>query len=131
VQLARDPFLGQQALRRAKAEGTPWALVGLRLDWDDLEALYDAWALPPRVPAGASRAAVPVHAGRRQVGQATSTSWSPILKALVALASVRREHAAPGTRLRVEVTVEFERRSVGAEVVKLPFFDPARKRSTP
>jgi glycine cleavage system aminomethyltransferase T len=42
---------------------------------------------------------------------------------------VRTEHAAIGTRLAVEHTVEFERRTVTATVVETPFFNPQRKRS--
>ncbi len=41
------------------------------------------------------------------------------------------EHAAVGTKLKVEYTVEFERREVTATVVKRPFFDPERKTFTP
>jgi glycine cleavage system aminomethyltransferase T len=75
--------------------------------------------------------AVPVYAGGRQTGKATSTTWSPTLKKLIALATVRREHARPGTRLEIEVTVEAVRHRVGARVVRMPFFNPKRKTATP
>ncbi|MCB9898648.1 MAG: aminomethyl transferase family protein [Planctomycetes bacterium] len=129
VDLERAPFLGQRALRREQQTGAAWALVGLALDWDEFVALHDRWGLPPQLPAGASRLPVPVFAGRRQVGYATSSTWSPILKRFIALASVRAEHAAPGSVLRMEVTVQFERRSVQAVVTPTPFFDPPRKRA--
>ena len=35
----------------------------------------------------------------------------------------------PGTHLDLEVTVEHQRRQAAATVVKLPFFDPPRKRA--
>jgi aminomethyltransferase len=76
-----------------------------------------------------SRVPVPVYAGRKQVGRATSTAWSPILKKAIALASVDAASAEPGTGLRMEWTVEARRGSVPATVVPLPFFDPPRKRS--
>jgi aminomethyltransferase len=76
-----------------------------------------------------SREHAPVFDGRRQVGRATSTAWSPILKKALALASVRADHAEPGTPLHLEWTVEARRRSVPASVVPLPFFDPPRKRA--
>ena len=55
--------------------------------------------LPPAVGATASRVAVPVYRGGRQVGKATTTTWSPVLKKMIALATVdrpslRRRHAA-------------------------------------
>jgi aminomethyltransferase len=130
VNLDRDPFVGQAALRAAKARGPAWAFVGLVTDWDEFAALFDEVGLPPQVPVGAWRTAVPVYEpGGRQVGQATSGAWSPLLKKNLALASVRAEHAKPGTRLRIEVTVEYRRRTVTATVAATPFFDPERKRA--
>ena len=76
-----------------------------------------------------SRVPVPVYAGRRQAGRATSTTWSPILKKAVALASLSKEHAEEGTRVEVEWTVEARRGRAPATVVPLPFFDPPRKRA--
>jgi len=63
------------------------------------------------------------------VGRATSGTWSPILKEHIALASVDRAHAAPGTQLSLEWTVEGRRGRAAAKVVALPFFDPPRKRA--
>ena len=128
VNLDREPFVGQKALQREKAEGSKWAFVGLELSWEELESLYDDYGLPPSLPAEASREPLPVYIGDRQVGQATSHAWSPVLKRSLALASIHSEHAEPGTRLSIEHTVEFERRKVSAVVRKLPFYNPQRKR---
>jgi aminomethyltransferase len=130
VKLDRDPFVGQAALRAEQERGSAWGLVGIRYDWDEYEALFARKGLPPQVPAGAWRSGVPVYDGSgKQVGQATSGAWSPMLKANLALASVRTPHHAPGTRLQVEVTVEYERHRVGAVVENTPFYNPERKRS--
>lgn len=129
VQLDRDPFVGQAALRAEQARGPAWSLVGLEMSWEELERLYDRYQLPPHLAATAWRTAVPVFEGGRQVGQATSGTWSPILKKSLALASVRTEHAAIGTALAIEHTVEYERRAVACRVVDRPFFDPERKRT--
>ncbi len=128
VELDRGPFVGRAALAAERQRGPAWQLVGLEVGWDELEALYDAYGLPPSLPAHASRDPLPVWSEGRQVGQATSHTWSPLLKKSIALASVRSPFAAPGTRLELEHTVEFERRRVGATVVPLPFFDPPRRR---
>jgi aminomethyltransferase len=74
---------------------------------------------------------VPVYKNGAQTGRATSTTWSPTLKKLIALATVKREHARVGTTLEMEVTVEAVRHRVGARVVKTPFFNPKRKTATP
>jgi aminomethyltransferase len=130
VKLERAPFIGQAALSSERRRGPVWSLVGLEYDWDEYEALFAEFDLPPQVPSGAWRDPVPVYDREgRQVGQATSGAWSPTLKRNLALASVRSGSAAPGTRLRVEVTAEYQRRQITATVVETPFFDPARKRA--
>jgi aminomethyltransferase len=130
VELDRAPFIGQEALRAEKARGPEWAMVGLVYDWDAFEALFGEFGLPPQLPGGAWRSAIPVYDRKgRQVGQATSGAWSATLKDNLALATVRSGYAAPGTVLQIEVTVEFERRRVPAIVTKTPFFDPPRKKA--
>jgi aminomethyltransferase len=106
-------------------------VVGLEVRWADVEALYDRVGLPPAVAATASRVAVPVYRGGTQVGKATTTTWSPVLKKMIALATVDRPHFAEGTELEIEFTVEAVRHQVAATVVKTPFFNPARKTAVP
>ncbi|MGZ6339437.1 MAG: aminomethyltransferase family protein, partial [Candidatus Limnocylindrales bacterium] len=131
VDLAKREFVGRRALvAEHDAGGPPRRLVGLGLDWLDVERLYAAQGLPPSVPAAASRTPVPLFGpGGRQVGRVSSTTWSALLKQLIALGSVEAGLAEPGTRLAVELTVEAHRGRVGATVVPLPFFDPPRKRA--
>jgi aminomethyltransferase len=131
VDFEKGDFVGRRALLEEQGRGGPERrLVGLRLDWNELAALYAAQGLPPQVPGAASRAAVPAYDGSgRRVGKVTSTTWSPILKQMIALASVPARFERPGSVLRVEWTVEAVRGTVGATVVALPFYDPARKRA--
>src|SRR5215813_1556560 len=131
VQTDKGPFVGQAALREEKRTGPPRRIVGLTLDWDEIEGLYERIGLAPQIPAAASRVAVPVYRDGRQVGKATSTTWSPTLKKLIALATVSRPHEALGTKLRMEMTVEAVRHQVSATVVPTPFFNPTRKTATP
>ena len=132
VDLKKESFVGRDALAaEAKHGGPPRALVGLEIDWNEVEALYDKTGMAPQVPTMASRVAVPIYHGGRQVGKATSTTWSPTLKKMIALASVVRGHSKPGTTLHLEMTVEAVRHTVGAKVVPLPFFNPPRKTATP
>ncbi|MGD2077741.1 MAG: aminomethyltransferase family protein [Chloroflexota bacterium] len=129
VGLNKGPFVGRRPLQAEAEKGARWAMVGLEIDWPELEALYAEADLPPMVAGQASREAVPVYDGRRQVGQATSRTFSPIQKRYIALASVRREAANLGAELEIEVTIEYARRRCLATVVETPFFDPERKRS--
>ena len=131
VSLEKGRFVGQQALRREHQEGPARQIVGLQVDWTEVERIYDKAGLPPAVSAAASRVAVPVYADSRQVGRATTTAWSPVLKNMLALATIDRPHYAAGTRLRLELTVEAVRNRVAATVVPTPFFNPPRKTATP
>ncbi len=131
VQLEKDNFIGKRALMAENKRGPERVLVGLEIDWNDVEALFDDVGLPPQTPATASRVHVPVYRGREQVGKATSTTWSPLLKQLIALASVEPQHAKPGTKLQIEFTVEASRHRASASVRQLPFFNPPRKTKTP
>jgi aminomethyltransferase len=130
VSFDKGDFVGRLALEReARAGGPPRRLVGLQLDWYDIEGLYDAQGLPPGISPTVDRSPVPVYAGSRQVGRATSHGWSPILKQAIALASVPPQYEALGSRLAVEWTVEGRRGRVAATVVDLPFLDLPRKRA--
>jgi aminomethyltransferase len=131
VHLEKENFVGKAALARQHKTGVPRQLVGLEMDWIEIEASYEKFGLTPAAPAQASRVHVPVYVGSRQVGKATSTTWSPLLKKMIALASVETAHSRPGTKLQMEITIEAVRRKVTATVVKLPFFNPARKTKTP
>jgi aminomethyltransferase len=132
VDLKKESFVGRDALAAEGKRGGPGrALAGLEIDWNEVEALYEKIGMAPQVPGMASRVAVPVFRGGRQVGKATSTTWSPTLKKMIALACVGREHASPGTTLHMEMTVEAVRHTVSAKVVPLPFFNPPRKTATP
>ena len=131
VSPTKGKFIGQRALRKEHAEGHARQIVGLEVDWTEVEVIYEKLGLAPSVGATASRVAVPVYRGGKQVGRATSTTWSPSLKKMIALATVDRPHHADGTSLQLEVTVEAVRHKVKATVVKTPFFDPKRKTATP
>ncbi len=131
VALDKGRFVGQEALRREAKEGPAREIVGLELSWNAVEAIYEKLNLAPQIPAAASRVSVPVYREGLQVGKATSTTWSPTLKKMIALATVARGSNAVGTRLEMEVTVEAVRHRVPATVVKMPFFNPPRKTATP
>ena len=131
VSATKGRFIGQRALRAEQARGPARQIVGLEIDWNEVEKLYDAAGLAPAVAATASRVATPIYHNGRQVGKATSTTWSPVLKRMIALASVEQSHCAEGTDVLFEMTVEAVRHRVPAKVVKTPFFNPARKTATP
>jgi aminomethyltransferase len=132
VNLEKDYFIGQEALRREKARGAAWAMVGLQVDVVELEKIYSQFAMPLHVPYSSWNTAVPMYADdeqRQHIGKATSGTWSPILKKYIAIARVKPQYAQLGTRIYIEETVEAQRFAVPATVVKMPFFDPPRKKA--
>jgi aminomethyltransferase len=131
VHLEKETFVGKTALLQQQKTGVPRQLVGLEMDWVEIEERYETFGLTPAAPAQASRVHVPVYLGGKQVGKATSTTWSPLLKKMIALASVDTAHSQPGAKLQMEITIEAVRQKVTATVTKLPFFNPERKTVVP
>ncbi len=130
VDVDKGEYVGKRALEAEQlAGGPPRRLVGLQLDWYGIEGLFDAQGLPPAISPSVDRSPVPVYAeGRGQVGRVTSHGWSPILKQMLALASVPPAYERPGSQVQVEWSVEGRRGRVKATVVELPFLDLPRKR---
>lgn len=131
VDLDKGPFVGRKALVEEQRRGVRRQIVGLALDWTEVEALHEKVGLPPTAPSAASRVAVPVYRDGRQVGRATSTTWSPTLKRMIALATIDAPHHVEGTVLRMEVTVDAVRHTAAATVVPTPFLNLKRKTATP
>jgi len=131
VHLEKENFIGKRALQNDEKNGAARQLVGLEVDWVEVEEQHDKFGLTPAAPTQASRVPVPVYSGDKQVGKVTTTAFSPLLKKLIALASVDTSHSKPGTKLQMELTIEAQRLKTTATVVKLPFFNPARKTAVP
>ena len=131
VKLDKPYFVGQEALRREHERGPVKTTVGLEVDINALERIYARFGMPLHLPYTAWNDEIPIYADeerREHVGKATSGTWSPILKKYVVIARVQSGHGKLGGRLQIEMSVEGERFTVPATVVRMPFFDPPRKR---
>lgn len=131
VATGKGPYVGRAALETERRARPTRRIVGLEVGWEAVEALFSRLGLATEVPMAASRVAVPVYRRGRQVGKATSTTWSPVLKQLIALATLDAPHDALRTEVELEVTVEAVRHRVPARVVPTPFFNPRRKTAPP
>ncbi len=129
VDLKKPHFVGANALRQIGARGPSRQIVGLEIGLSGYEYLFQQVGLPPQYPLIAWRGGVPIYQDDRQVGHATTGAWSPTLKKYIALATVEKGFTQAGTALDIEVTVEYQRKTTAATVVKTPFFDPPRKRA--
>jgi aminomethyltransferase len=100
VDLGKDDFVGKSALGGLKAQPPSRRLVGMRV-----------------APGGVPRAGSTIVCDAEQVGRVTSGTFSPSLKANIALGYVPTSLSAVGERLAVEVRGQ----PLDAEVTKLPF----------
>ncbi|HMB24489.1 MAG TPA: aminomethyltransferase family protein, partial [Anaerolineales bacterium] len=121
-------FVGRRALECEKSTGSAWKLMGLEVEWDGMERLFKEVGLPPQIPGMAVRASLPVLVGNVQVGYASTSTWSPLLKKYIALAHLQKPYYEIGMNVRMEITVEHHRQHAPAKVVKLPFYEPEWKR---
>jgi aminomethyltransferase len=130
VNFEKAQFVGRSALlAEQEAGGPPRRLVGVTYDYSDIASAFGAHGLPVTLLPESSSERVPLSRRGKRAGRITSSTWSPILKRMIAFGSVRTELAAEGTRFELEWNVEGWRHIVGATVVPLPFLDLARKRA--
>lgn len=127
VNLNKEYFVGQRALKRELARGPAWLTMGLEVDLKSLEAIFSGFGMPLHLPYEYWTDAVPIYSGGRQIGKATSGTWSPILKKYIAIARLKPRYARPGTSVEMEVTIDAQRKQARATVVKMPFFNPPRR----
>ncbi len=129
IEDASRPFIGRSAILREMADGTSrWRMTGIVVDWDEYDRTYsEAGLIPPKDH-------TPIHEefflyddDMKQVGYATSYMYSPVLQRHIALARVRPQLAAPGSKVRLEIGVNHRYEYVAAHTARLPLYNPERK----
>ncbi len=122
-------FIGRGAIEREIAGATQrWKMAGLVVDWREYDALYEqAGLIPPKDHVPVTEELMLYDGDGERAGYATSFMYSPVLQRHIALARVRPDMAATGTRVALEVTINHRYRRVGAAVARLPLYRPAHK----
>ena len=104
VSFQKGCYLGQEVVERINSRGhVNKKLVGLTLEGDQAARQGDA-----------------IYGGQSQVGEVTSSIFSPILKCPLALGYVQREHIEQGT----QATIHSNGKRIPAVVSRLPFYKP-------
>jgi aminomethyltransferase len=128
-----DFFVGRDALLDEKSKGSSrWSTVGIELDVTYIEKYFREFAMPLHLPQLPWGEAVPIYSDEAQedlIGRGTSGMWSPLLKKYIAIARVPPRYAELGSRFFIEEVIEAKAFSIPATVVKMPFFDPPRKKA--
>jgi aminomethyltransferase len=104
-----EDFIGRAALEERKAHPQR-TLVGLELDGNEVAGHGD-----------------PVYVGRQQMGVVTSGMRSPLLRKSIALCRMAVQAAEIGTQVEVGKLDGIQKR-LAATVVRVPFYDPEKKR---
>ncbi len=128
-------YIGRLAHRRERGQGTSrWKTVGIQVDPAAYERLYNEEGLiAPKEGVYVDHTLslydrdFNADAGARYVGYVSSFMFSPLLKRHIGLAKIPLDRAAPGTEVWLELMVAHRPKYVPAQVVKTPFYDPARK----
>jgi aminomethyltransferase len=118
VDFGKPNFTGRRALLEEQRRGSRYRLV--RLDVEGNKPARDAY----------------VYDGRRNaIGAVTSSMWSPMTKASIALASVAMPWGRPADELWAEIyyqkELKWNRLNARCRVVEGAFYAPARRRATP
>jgi aminomethyltransferase len=128
-----DFFVGRDALIKEKANGASrWNTVGIELDVTYIEKYFAGFGMPLHLPEKSWNEAVPIYADEAQedlIGRGTSGMWSPLLKKYIVIARIPPQYAKRGSHFFIEEVIEAKAFSIPATVVKMPFFDPPRKRA--
>jgi aminomethyltransferase len=120
VDFTKPYFTGRRALAEERGRGAKCRLVGLDIEGN--KPAHSALLYSDR-------------AGRRQVGNVTSATWSPTCKRNIALAMVDAPYFETGRTVWADIYLNreltWERRMARATVVERPFFTPERRKATP
>ncbi|MDJ0753956.1 MAG: aminomethyltransferase family protein [Ardenticatenaceae bacterium] len=123
------PFIGRRAIENELvSRSSRWHLVGIEVDWQRYENLYNGLGLIAPKDHTPIEEAMALYDGEHNwVGHTTSFMFSSVLKKHVGLAKVAPYHAKSGSPLQLELVVNNRPLTVAAKVVKMPFYNPARK----
>jgi aminomethyltransferase len=122
-------FIGRKALEREIADKTSrWKMSGLIVDWRDYDRVYsEAGLIPPKDHAPVMEDWMVYDDDYQRVGYATSFMYSPMLQRHIAIARIRPDMAALGTKVNLEFTVDHHYEQVAAHVARQPLYNPERK----
>ena len=97
ISYSKGCYLGQEVIQRVKTYSeAPRALV--QIQFDPREATKEGGQVPAPNPG------TPVLIDNANVGKVTSLAWSRTSQGLIAMAMVKKEHKAPGTKVAFDVS---------------------------
>jgi aminomethyltransferase len=122
-------FIGRKAIEREIDDGSSrWRTVGIVVDWQAwARAHSERGLITPKDHTPQHGGMMLYDADLDRIGYVPSFVYSPVLQRHVGIGRLRPEHAATGSKVGLEVTIDHRYEVVDAEVRPLPFFNPERK----
>ena len=124
VDLSKESFVGKEALVAEHQNGGPSrTLSGLDIDWRWIVNAYLEADTAPNVSPRVDWVTKSVKSGDREVGRASSVTWSPTVSRLIAFGHLETACSDPGTEVTVDWEIAGTNRTVQAPatVTVLPF----------
>lgn len=107
VKLAKEDFIGKDALAAQKAGGLKRKIAGFEM-----------------IDRGIPRSHYEIYAEGKKIGYVTTGSFSPTLKKNIGLALIDTEYAKEGT----EIEISIRNKNIKAKVIKKPFYNKKYKK---
>ena len=127
VDLERDDraFVGRSATERGEPR---WVTTGVIVDWQSWDEVYKGRGLVPEKDHTPSLGGKMLYDSNvENIGHVTSFVYSPLLQRHIGIGRIRPDHARPGAKVSLEVTIDHRYDLVDATVTRLPFYNPKRK----
>ena len=124
VDLSKESFVGKEALVAEHQNGGPSrTLSGLDIDWRWIVNAYLEADTAPNVSPRVDWVTKSVKSGDREVGRASSVTWSPTVSKLIAFGHLETACSDPGTEVTVDWEIAGTNKTVQAPatVTVLPF----------
>lgn len=117
-----DDFVGKAALQKEVEVGQNKVMLGLEIDYQEIENVYQKLGIPSFITPKVDRTASDLNVrGGEKIGFATSVTWSPNLNKMIGFAHIKPEFAEDGRQIEIVRNVMGERVPVSATIVALPF----------
>lgn len=115
-------FIGKKALQKEARAGQGKAMLGLEINWQDIEKMYARQGIPSLISSKVLRTPSDLYEkGGDKIGFATSVTWSPNLNNMIGFAHIRTEYAEVGKQVELMWNVLGEKDRVNARTLPLPF----------
>ena len=126
VHFDKTEFIGKAALLKEWERRTFRRMKGLVIDWSDLASVQEKKGLQPVCVPHPIWIPLDVTMHGKNIGRATSITWSPAIGNIAGFAFLDEKFAISGQNVTVEMPIGDEFCAVRGKVADIPFLKPLR-----